>query len=184
MAVADLTLEGLVHDLNNVFQTIAESAELLGRRSQVGEAGPHAAAQRGPRASHRAQHSRNQSLGHRTRSHHRERVAILPGLSGVRQRTEDRISVPRSIAEFRLKGDRGRMGARLRESLSELGAGRREEYSHSRARQRNRGERRRARAFRSSCCPESFSRACPPSRSSRDWGSTWCSPSSSRTAAP
>jgi signal transduction histidine kinase len=30
MAVADLTLEGLVHDLNNVFQTIAESAEVLG----------------------------------------------------------------------------------------------------------------------------------------------------------
>jgi len=30
MAVADLLLEGLVHDLNNVFQTIAESAELLG----------------------------------------------------------------------------------------------------------------------------------------------------------
>ena len=29
MAVADLTLEGLVHDLNNVFQTIAESADLL-----------------------------------------------------------------------------------------------------------------------------------------------------------
>ena len=29
MAVADLRLEGLVHDLNNVFQTIAESAELL-----------------------------------------------------------------------------------------------------------------------------------------------------------
>jgi signal transduction histidine kinase len=29
MAVADLTLEGLVHDLNNVFQTIAENAELL-----------------------------------------------------------------------------------------------------------------------------------------------------------
>jgi len=30
MAVVDLTLEGLVHDLNNVFQTIAESAEVLG----------------------------------------------------------------------------------------------------------------------------------------------------------
>jgi signal transduction histidine kinase len=29
MAIADLTLEGLVHDLNNVFQTIAENAELL-----------------------------------------------------------------------------------------------------------------------------------------------------------
>jgi signal transduction histidine kinase len=29
MAVADLTLEGLVHDLNDVFQTISESAELL-----------------------------------------------------------------------------------------------------------------------------------------------------------
>jgi len=29
MAVADLSLEGLVHDLNNVFQTIAESADLL-----------------------------------------------------------------------------------------------------------------------------------------------------------
>jgi signal transduction histidine kinase len=29
MAVADLTLEGLVHDLNNVFQTIGESADLL-----------------------------------------------------------------------------------------------------------------------------------------------------------
>jgi signal transduction histidine kinase len=30
MAVADLTLEGLIHDLNNVFQTIGESAEVLG----------------------------------------------------------------------------------------------------------------------------------------------------------
>ncbi len=30
MAVADLNLEGLIHDLNNVFQTIVESAELLG----------------------------------------------------------------------------------------------------------------------------------------------------------
>jgi two-component system, NtrC family, C4-dicarboxylate transport sensor histidine kinase DctB len=29
MSVPDLTLEGLVHDLNNVFQTIAESAEML-----------------------------------------------------------------------------------------------------------------------------------------------------------
>jgi len=29
MAVADLTLEGLIHDLNNVFQTISEGAELL-----------------------------------------------------------------------------------------------------------------------------------------------------------
>ena len=29
MPVADLSLEGLVHDLNNVFQTIAESADLL-----------------------------------------------------------------------------------------------------------------------------------------------------------
>jgi two-component system, NtrC family, C4-dicarboxylate transport sensor histidine kinase DctB len=29
MTAADLTLEGLVHDLNNVFQTIAESADLL-----------------------------------------------------------------------------------------------------------------------------------------------------------
>ncbi|HEY6392870.1 MAG TPA: HAMP domain-containing sensor histidine kinase [Bryobacteraceae bacterium] len=29
MSVADLTLEGLVHDLNNVFQTIGESADLL-----------------------------------------------------------------------------------------------------------------------------------------------------------
>ena len=31
MAVADLTLEGLIHDLNNVFQTIGESADLLSR---------------------------------------------------------------------------------------------------------------------------------------------------------
>jgi signal transduction histidine kinase len=29
MAVADLTLEGLIHDLNNVFQTIGENADLL-----------------------------------------------------------------------------------------------------------------------------------------------------------
>jgi signal transduction histidine kinase len=29
MAVAHLTLEGLIHDLNNVFQTISEGAELL-----------------------------------------------------------------------------------------------------------------------------------------------------------
>lgn len=29
MSVADLTLEGLIHDLNNVFQTIGESADLL-----------------------------------------------------------------------------------------------------------------------------------------------------------
>jgi len=31
MAVADLTLEGLIHDLNNVFQTIGESADLLSK---------------------------------------------------------------------------------------------------------------------------------------------------------
>jgi len=31
MSVADLTLEGLVHDLNNVFHTIADSADLLAR---------------------------------------------------------------------------------------------------------------------------------------------------------
>ena len=30
METAELTIEGLIHDLNNVFQTIAESAELLG----------------------------------------------------------------------------------------------------------------------------------------------------------
>jgi signal transduction histidine kinase len=29
MAVADLTLQGLIHDLNNVFQTIGESADVL-----------------------------------------------------------------------------------------------------------------------------------------------------------
>ena len=29
MAVPDLTLEGLIHDMNNVFQTIGESADLL-----------------------------------------------------------------------------------------------------------------------------------------------------------
>src|SRR5438270_9966569 len=29
MAVAELSLEGLVHDLNNVFQTIADSADVL-----------------------------------------------------------------------------------------------------------------------------------------------------------
>lgn len=34
MAVADLTLEGLVHDLNDVFQTIVESAELLEKDSK------------------------------------------------------------------------------------------------------------------------------------------------------
>jgi hypothetical protein len=32
MAVADLTLEGLIHDLNNVFQTIGES-EARGSRA-------------------------------------------------------------------------------------------------------------------------------------------------------
>ena len=43
-AEIDLTLQGLVHDLNNVFQTIAEHE--IGKRSEVGEAGAYIAAQR------------------------------------------------------------------------------------------------------------------------------------------
>jgi two-component system sensor histidine kinase MtrB len=35
--MADLSLEGLVHDLNNVFQTIAESADLLSGDSKWGK---------------------------------------------------------------------------------------------------------------------------------------------------
>ena len=51
MAVADLTLEGLVHDLNNVFQTIAESADLLESDPRWQKLGAHVAAQRGSAAS-------------------------------------------------------------------------------------------------------------------------------------
>ncbi len=91
MAVADLTLEGLVHDLNNVFQTIAESAELLEDDPKWEKLAHTLQRSAGTGASHRAQHSRNQSLGHRAGSNHRERVAILPGLSGVRQPAEDGI---------------------------------------------------------------------------------------------
>ena len=100
MAVADLTLEGLVHDLNNVFQTIAESAELL-EDDPRWEKLAHTL-QRSAGRGHRIAHSilETNRYGHRTRPDYRKRVAILPGLSGMRQPAEDGVFVLRSTLSF------------------------------------------------------------------------------------
>jgi signal transduction histidine kinase len=104
MAVADLTLEGLVHDLNNVFQTIAESAELL-------EDDP-----KWEKLAHTLQRSagRGHRIAHSILETNRSAIEIAPIIENASQFCQDylecangpKIDVSSEIdAEFRLKGD-------------------------------------------------------------------------------
>jgi signal transduction histidine kinase len=104
MAVADLTLEGLVHDLNNVFQTIAESAELL-------EDDP-----KWEKLAHTLQRSagRGHRIAHSILETNRSAIELVPIIENASQFCQDylecangpKIEVCSEIdAEFRLKGD-------------------------------------------------------------------------------
>jgi signal transduction histidine kinase len=104
MAVADLTLEGLVHDLNNVFQTIAESAELL-------EDDP-----RWEKLAHTLQRSagRGHRIAHSILETNRSAIELAPIIENASQFCQDylecangpKIEVCSEIdVEFRLKGD-------------------------------------------------------------------------------
>jgi signal transduction histidine kinase len=104
MAVADLTLEGLVHDLNNVFQTIAESAELL-------EDDP-----KWEKLAHTLQRSagRGHRIAHSILETNRSAIELAPIIENSSQFCQDylecanrgKIAFCSEIdAEFRLKGD-------------------------------------------------------------------------------
>ena len=104
MAVADLTLEGLVHDLNNVFQTIAESAELL-------EDDP-----KWEKLAHTLQRSagRGHRIAHSILETNRSAIELAPIIENASQFCQDylecangpKIDFSSEIdAEFRLKGD-------------------------------------------------------------------------------
>jgi len=104
MAVADLSLEGLVHDLNNVFQTIAESADLLANDPKwVKLAGT---LQRSV--------DRGQRIAHSILETNRSAAELIPVIENAAQFCQDflesasrpKISFAREIdPEFRLKGD-------------------------------------------------------------------------------
>ena len=104
MAVADLTLEGLVHDLNNVFQTIAESADLL-RNDPKWE-----------KLSRTLQRSvdQGQRIAHSILETNRSATELIPVIENAAQFCQDyletasrpRLGFTRDIdPEFRLKGD-------------------------------------------------------------------------------
>ncbi len=104
MAVADLTLEGLVHDLNNVFQTIAESAELL-------EDDP-----KWEKLAHTLQRSagRGHRIAHSILETNRSAIELAPIIENASQFCHDYLECANGPkldfsseidAEFRLKGD-------------------------------------------------------------------------------
>ena len=104
MSVADLTLEGLIHDLNNVFQTIAEGADVL-------ETDPKWA-----KLAHTLQRSvdRGQRIVHSILETNRSSGELAPVVDVAAQFCKDylecvngpKIEVTQQIdAEFRLKGD-------------------------------------------------------------------------------
>jgi signal transduction histidine kinase len=104
MAVADLTLEGLVHDLNNVFQTIAESAELL-------EDDP-----RWEKLAHTLQRcaGRGHRIAHSILENTRSATELAPIIENASQFCQDYLECANRPklsfcsemdAEFRLKGD-------------------------------------------------------------------------------
>jgi len=104
MAVADLTLEGLIHDLNNVFQTIAESADLLGNDPKW------------ERLAHTLQRSvdRGQRIVNSILETNRSATELVPVIDNASQFCLDylecangpRIDFSHEIdPEFRLKGD-------------------------------------------------------------------------------
>jgi signal transduction histidine kinase len=104
MAVADLTLEGLVHDLNNVFQTIAESAELL-------EDDP-----KWEKLAHTLQRSagRGHRIAHSILETNRSAIELAPIIENASQFCQDYLECANRMkldfcseidADFRLKGD-------------------------------------------------------------------------------
>jgi signal transduction histidine kinase len=104
MAVADLLLEGLVHDLNNVFQTIAESADLLSNDPKW------------EKLAGTLQRSvdRGQRIAHSILETNRSATELVPVIENAAQFCQDflesasraKISFAREIdPEFRLKGD-------------------------------------------------------------------------------
>jgi two-component system sensor histidine kinase MtrB len=106
MPVADLSLEGLVHDLNNVFQTIAESADVLGNDPKW------------EKLARTLQRSvdRGQRIAHSILETHRSATELIPVIENAAQFCQDylecanrpKIDFARDIdPEFRLKGDPG-----------------------------------------------------------------------------
>ena len=104
MAVADLTLEGLIHDLNNVFQTIGESADLL------------ASDPKWQKLAHTLQRSvqRGERIGHSILETAGSATELAPVIDNAAQFCQDylecanspRIEFTREIDPgFRLKGD-------------------------------------------------------------------------------
>ncbi len=104
MAVADLTLEGLVHDLNNVFQTIAESAELL-------EDDP-----KWEKLAHTLQRcaGRGHRIAHSILENNRSAIELCPIIENASQFCQDYLECanrpkiafcPEIDPEFRLRGD-------------------------------------------------------------------------------
>jgi hypothetical protein len=125
MAVVDLTLEGLVHDLNNVFQTISESAELLeddpkweNWRTRCDAAPTAATAWRTAFSKPIARPSSWLRLSKTLRSFARTIWNAPTGRSWN--------SRPRSM-RISPQGRCGRLGTRVRQSVPELRAGRRQE---------------------------------------------------------
>jgi signal transduction histidine kinase len=106
MPVADLSLEGLVHDLNNVFQTIGESADVLGSDP------------RWEKLARTLQRSvdRGQRIAHSILESNRSATELTPVIENAAQFCQDylecanrpRIGLACEIdPEFRLKGDPG-----------------------------------------------------------------------------
>src|SRR5579862_10002693 len=120
MAVADLTLEGLVHDLNNVFQTIAESAELL-------EEDP-----RWEKLAHTLQRSagRGHRIAHSILESNRSALELAPIIENASQFCQDYWDCANRTnmqfcsevdPDFRLKGDAAdRKSTRLNSSHSSI----------------------------------------------------------------
>ena len=152
MAVADLTLEGLVHDLNNVFQTIAESAELL-------EDDP-----KWEKLAHTLQRSagRGHRIAHSILETNRSPIELAPIIENASQFCQDylecangpKIDVCSEIdAEFRLKGDAAgweRVFVNLFLNSAQAGAKNIRIRAHG---HRNCGERRRPRHFARAAAP-------------------------------
>ncbi len=104
MPVADLSLEGLVHDLNNVFQTIAESADVLGNDPKW------------EKLARTLQRSvdQGQRIAHSILETNRSATELIPVIENAAQFCQDyletasrpKLGLTRDIdPEFRLKGD-------------------------------------------------------------------------------
>ena len=141
--VADLSLEGLVHDLNNVFQTIAESADVLGNDPKW------------EKLARTLQRSvdRGQRIAHSILETNRSATELIPVIENAAQFCQDYLECANrpKIGFARRYRSRvpaqGRSGAWERvlvNLLFELGASRCQEYPHPGPRPSDRGERRRS----------------------------------------